>query len=74
MPMPFDPWQSMTVAADVALASRASSEELAKRTAGRLATLLEAAISRSPIYRHVLQRTRAARRGSPTCRSCARPS
>ena len=62
MPMPFDPWQSMTVAADVALAARASSEELAKRTAGRLDALLEAATHRSPLYRHRLQgRSRGAR-------------
>jgi len=52
----------MTVAADVAVASRASGEDLARRTAGRLAELLEAAIHRSPLYRPCLQgRTRAPR-------------
>ena len=56
MPIPFDPWQSMTVAADVALASRASGEDLAKRTAGRLAELLESAVHTSPRYRHLLRR------------------
>ena len=44
----------MTVAADVALASRASSEELASRTAARLDKLLDAAVHRSPLYRHRL--------------------
>jgi phenylacetate-CoA ligase len=60
MPTPFDPWKSMTVAADVALASRASGDDLARRTAARLDELLESAIHRSPLYRRRLQgRTRA---------------
>src|SRR5436190_1514112 len=45
----------MTVAADVAVASCASGDELARRTASRLAELLEAAIHRSPLYRRWLQ-------------------
>jgi phenylacetate-coenzyme A ligase PaaK-like adenylate-forming protein len=55
MPIPFNPWQSMSVAADVALASRASGEELARRTAGRLAELLEWTVHTSPRYRHLLR-------------------
>ena len=57
MPIPFDPWQSMIVAADVAMASRASSEDLAKRTAGRLRAVLDSAIHGSPMYRHLLHRS-----------------
>ena len=53
MPIPFNPWQSMTVAADVALASRASSDDLAARTSSRLAELLEWAVHASPRYRHL---------------------
>jgi len=45
----------MTVAADVALASRASSDDLARRTAARLDALLESALHRSPRYRQHLQ-------------------
>jgi len=55
MPIPFDPWQSMTVAADVALASRASGEDLARRTASRLDELLESAIHRSRLYQRRLR-------------------
>jgi phenylacetate-coenzyme A ligase PaaK-like adenylate-forming protein len=51
---PFDPWRSLTVAADVAMASRAGSEELAARSQRRLGALLEAAMHRSPMYRHLL--------------------
>ncbi len=56
MPVPFDPWQSMTVAADVAMASRASGEDLEKRTALRLREVLESALPNSPFYRHLLRR------------------
>ena len=56
MPIPFDPWQSWSVAADVATASRASSDELAARTTRRVRDLLEWAVHHSPMYRHLLDR------------------
>jgi hypothetical protein len=62
----------MTVAADVALASRASSEELAKRTARRLDELLESAIHVAALPASAA-RAHARGRAWPTCRSCARP-
>ncbi|MEP7301894.1 MAG: phenylacetate--CoA ligase family protein [Caldimonas sp.] len=50
----FDPWRSATVAADVALASRARAANLAERQERRLRDLLEAAVQRSPMYRRLL--------------------
>ena len=55
MAHPFDPWQSMTIAADVSMASRASEADLAERTSRRLDDLLETAIHRSPLYRRHLR-------------------
>ncbi len=50
----FDPWRSATVAADVALASRARAADLAERQERRLGDLLEVAVERSPMYRRLL--------------------
>jgi phenylacetate-coenzyme A ligase PaaK-like adenylate-forming protein len=57
MHISFDPWQSMIVSADVAMASRASGEDLAKRTAGRLRAVLDAAVHGSPMYRHLVRQS-----------------
>lgn len=54
MPTAFDPWRSATVAADVALASRAGVADLAERQERRLNDLLEVAVQRSPMYRRLL--------------------
>lgn len=54
MPIPFDPWRSVTIAADVAIASRARAEDLAERSERRLQSVLEAAVHGSPMYRHLL--------------------
>ncbi|MEO8309585.1 MAG: AMP-binding protein [Caldimonas sp.] len=50
----FDPWSTALVAADIALAAHARPVDLADRRARRTAALLEAAIHRSPLYRHLL--------------------
>lgn len=55
MQPPFDLWLSTTVAADVAIASRATAEALAERQQRRLAALIGTAIHRSPHYRHLLR-------------------
>jgi phenylacetate-CoA ligase len=52
---PFDPFLSMNMAFDVALASRADAQALAQRQQRRLAALLQAAARRSPLYRALLQ-------------------
>jgi phenylacetate-coenzyme A ligase PaaK-like adenylate-forming protein len=54
MSIPFDPLQSMTVAADVAMASWAGDEDLATRTGRRLHELIESAVHGAPMYRHLL--------------------
>lgn len=59
MHIPFDPWQSVTVAADVAMSSRASVEGLADRRERRLQEMIEAAIHGSPMYRHLLRGRRS---------------
>ena len=51
----FDPWLSISVAADVGMASRASAEALVALQEGRLAALLESASRRSPMYRRLLK-------------------
>lgn len=50
---PFDPWRSAAVAADVALATRASASQLADRQANRLAALLRAACAQVPLYQRL---------------------
>ena len=55
IPPPFDPWLSASVAADVTLASHASSAALAARRARRLAHLLASAARGSPLYRRLLK-------------------
>jgi len=56
MKVVFDAWQSMTVAADVAMATRASEADLAQRTARRLHDVVESARRNSPMYRRLLNR------------------
>jgi phenylacetate-coenzyme A ligase PaaK-like adenylate-forming protein len=51
MHIPFDPWRSAGIAADVAIAANARSEDLAGRAERRLQALLEAAVQGSPRYR-----------------------
>jgi phenylacetate-coenzyme A ligase PaaK-like adenylate-forming protein len=52
---PFDPFLSMNVAFDVALASRGGDAVLALRQQRRLAALLQGVAQRSPLYRTLLQ-------------------
>jgi phenylacetate-coenzyme A ligase PaaK-like adenylate-forming protein len=51
---PPDPWLSGDTALDVALVAHADAQALAQRQATRLAALLEAAASGSPLYRRLL--------------------
>lgn len=56
----FDPVHSCAVALDVIAAGTADAAALNNRRARRLATLLSTAVERSPLYRQVCGRTRAA--------------
>src|SRR5450631_2338287 len=50
----FDPWLTSSVAADVALATYVSADELASRQRRRFADLLASVARRSPAYRRLL--------------------
>ncbi|SDZ47739.1 Phenylacetate-coenzyme A ligase PaaK, adenylate-forming domain family [Variovorax sp. YR634] len=54
MPPTFDPWQAYVVAAEVSMATQASTESLAALRAQRIASLLAAAAAHSPRYRRLL--------------------
>lgn len=62
MHVPFDPWWSAGVAADVAIVAHARTEDLAVRAERRLQALLEAAVHGSPHYRRLLRGRRSALR------------
>jgi hypothetical protein len=56
VPIPFDPWQSMTVAADVALASRAAARISPSERRAASPSFLESAVQTSSRYRHLLRK------------------